>query len=70
MYSIQFIDRFGRNQGEADIKAISPKGAQRKASAAKRPIFAEGYKVFRDGRVIEITKFGRKACVNPLRCKP
>ena len=67
MYSIQFIDRFGRNQGEADIKAISPKGAQRKAKAVRRPIFAEGYKVFRDGRVIEITKFGRKACVNPFK---
>ena len=67
MYSIQFIDRFGRNQGEADIKAISPKGAQRKAKAVRRPIFAEGYKVFRDGRVIEVTKFGRKACVNPFK---
>ena len=67
MYSIQFIDRFGRNQGEAEIKAISPKAAQRKASAAKRPIFAEGYKVFRDGIVIEVTKFGPKACVNPFK---
>ena len=70
MYSIQFIDRFGRNQGEAEIKAVTPKGAHRKANAVRRPIFAEGYKVFRDGRVIGVTKFGRKACVNPLRCKP
>ena len=67
MYSIQFIDRFGRNQGEADIEAISPKGAQRKAKAVRRPVFAEGYKVFRDGRVIEVTKFGRKTCVNPFK---
>ena len=67
MYSIQFIDRFGRIQGEAEIKAISPKGAQRKAKAVRRPIFAEGYKVFRDGRVIEVTKFGRKACINPFK---
>ena len=67
MYSIQFTDRFGRNQGEAEIKAISPKGAQRKAKAVRRPLFAEGYKVFRDGRVIEVTKFGRKACVNPFK---
>ena len=67
MYSIQFIDRFGRNQGEAEIKAISPKAAQRKAKAVRRPIFAEGYKVFREGIVIEVTKFGRKACVNPFK---
>ena len=67
MYSIQFIDRIGRNQGEAEIKAISAKAAQRKAKAVRRPLFAEGYKVFRDGIVIEITKFGRKACVNPFK---